>query len=325
VRLDKHQLGLHLPWAIVALSITLLLSGWYLLASFWESRWLGGGSAAALACGSFAGFVILFEMLLWPRKYFRRLRLIPARHWMAAHIWLGLASFPLAIFHTGFHFGGTLPTALIVIFILTILSGVYGLILQNILPKLSFHLLPAETIYSQIDHVSKQNLQDMRQILTASCGPRDIDIGDRLASEIGDDPDFALRSAVVVGAVREVGMVKGRTLRAHSIVGSRSDRDILWEAFAELEPFISKGKAAGGKFRFKEEGLRWFNQLRRACQPNSQSIVDVMQEYFLLRHQFELQRTLHHWLHAWLPVHIGLSVAVTVLLIVHVLTALRYW
>lgn len=323
MKLDKHQLRLHLPWAILAFGLSLALPAWYLIASLSAGRWLGGGSAAGLACGIAAGAVIWIEMLLWPRKYFRRLRLLPARHWMAAHIWLGLASLPLAIVHTGFHLGGTFPTTFMVVFVLTILSGLYGLFLQNILPKLSFHLLPAETIYSQIDHVSQQNVQDIRQILTASCGPRNSE--ERFANESEEDAEFALKSAVVVGAVREVGRVKGRTLRAHSVIASRSDREILWSAFTELEPFIAQGKRVGGRFSLKQEGLRWFSELRRACQPSSLSIVDVMEEYYLLRHQYELQRSLHHWLHAWLPVHIGLSVAVTVMLVVHVLTALKFW
>lgn len=285
-----------------------------------SESWLGGGSASGLACGIAAALVIAFEMLLWPRKYLRRLRLIPARHWMAAHIWLGIASLPLAIFHCGFHLGGTLPSLFMVLFVLTILSGVYGLVLQNVLPKLLLRVLPAETIYSEIDHVSQQNIRDLRQTITATCGART-----RANEVLENEPAVPTRSTVVVGAMREVGMVRGRTLRTQTIISSDEDREILWNAFEEIEPFLAKGEHGSKLFKNPGAAVRWFADLRRTCSDNSEAAIASMEQCFAQRQQFDLQRRLHHWLHAWLPVHIGLSVAVSVLLVVHIFTALRYW
>ncbi len=320
MKLDRKQLGIHLPWGLITTIVVVGLGSWYGISSIGQGRWLGGGSLAGLACGTAAGLVIAFEMLLWPRKYFRRLRLIPARHWMAAHIWLGIASMPLAILHSGFHLGGTLPTVFLLFFALTILSGIYGLVMQHVIPKLMLRSVPAETIYSQIDHVSELGIQHLRQAITAACGSRDKD------DDIYDnEPALPEQSMIVVGAIREIGLVRGKTLETKLVVRNPADRSVLWTAFDELAPFLAHGKRAKSAFVSPAYTSRWFSDLRRACTEESEIVIASMHEYFVQRQQFDFQRSLHHWLHAWLPIHIGLSVAVTVLLVVHIFTALMYW
>ncbi len=322
MRFDRKQLGIHLPWILIAAVLTVGLVGWQVVASVRAGQWLRGGSLSGLACGAAAGCIIAFEMLLWPRKYFRRLRLIPARQWMAAHLWLGIASLPLGVMHCGWHLGGPLPTWLMLVFVLTILSGVFGLVLQNIIPKLILRLLPAETIYSEIEHVAEQSVNDLRQALVAVCGPP-AGSEERLLFE--DEPKSLHKSTVVVGAVREIGLIRGRTLRTTTVVRSATDRDVLWNAFNEIEPFLSSQRSVIGPFSRPADAARWFAKLRRACSPNSEPVIESLEQCYQQRLQFNLQRRLHHWLHAWLPVHIGLSVSVSVLLVVHIITALKYW
>ncbi len=321
VRLDRKQLGIHLPWGLFAAALTIALVGWHVIESSRAGQWLGGGSASGLACGTAAGLIIAFEMLLWPRKYFRRLRLFPARLWMAAHLWLGLASLPLAVFHCGWHLGGRLPTWFLILFVLTILSGIVGLILQNIIPKLILQLLPAETIYSEIEHVAEQSINDLRQAIIGVCG---LPAGAESKLSQGESSSHS-RSTVVLGAVREIGLIRGRTLRTRTVARSEKDRDVLWNAFAEIEPFLSGDATKSRAFGKPADASRWFAKLRRACSQNSEPVIESLEQCYEQRLQFNMQRRLHLWLHAWLPVHIGLSVAVSVLLIVHIFTALKYW
>jgi hypothetical protein len=42
------------------------------------------------------------------------------------------------------------------------------------------------------------------------------------------------------------------------------------------------------------------------------------------RRDFAVQARLHHWLHGWLLVHVPLSAALLVLLLAHIVMALRY-
>src|SRR5262249_7279567 len=108
--------------------------------------------------------------LLWPRKLLRRWRLGSAKSWLRAHIWLGLFTVPLILLHSGFNWGGTLSTALAVLFILVIASGIFGLAMQQWLPRTMLSELPAETIASQTEHVAGTLYRDAQQIVTAICG-----------------------------------------------------------------------------------------------------------------------------------------------------------
>jgi hypothetical protein len=281
------------------------------------------------------------EMLLWPRKIFRALRLGAAKHWMAAHLWFGLAAWPIAVVHSGFHFGGALPTIFMVLFTLTIVSGIYGWILQHIIPKMLFKQVTAETIYSQIDLVSKCNVSDAHALLTSVFGPppselcpdaavaKDAPNGLALSQEDAIDEEIQYlpkrKAAVVVGAVRDVGRVRGRTLRTASYPADPKNAPEIWNAYYQMQGFLLRGRQANALFADATRANAFFSNLRRVCEPACAGIIDSLEEYCDQRRQFDVQRRLHHWLHAWLPVHIGLAVAVSVLLVVHIITALRYW
>src|ERR1041385_8240066 len=58
-----------------------------------------GGSAAGLAFGIAGYALMLFAGLLGARKKVPTLRIGRAQTWMRGHLWLGLLSFPLILFH----------------------------------------------------------------------------------------------------------------------------------------------------------------------------------------------------------------------------------
>ena len=331
--LINRNFRLHLLFALLAFLPSMVLIGLYWSDSMQADEWLGGGSRAGLLCGVFAGLIIAFEMLLWPRKALRRLRLGPTRYWMAAHIWFGLASLPLAIFHCGFHLGGLLPTTFMVVFVLTILSGVYGLAMQNFLPGWMLRNLPYETIYSQIDYVSEQTVNDARRLLNKACG-RDVNqttgedegrVGLQEALEMADDMEAARSATVVVGAVRQAGRTSGRTFETRQVPNAREDGAALWNAFREIKPFLLRGKDVSSPVTDRPKSVLWFQRLRSACNETAVPVIDSLEQMCDQRRQFDAQQTVHRWLHNWIPIHIGLSVAVSVLLAAHIFTALKYW
>ncbi len=322
VLLSRSQSKLHLMFAIPAGIVVVTLIALSARESYLAGEWVGGGSLSGLACGIAAGMVIVFEMLLWPRKLLRRLRLIPAKYWLAAHIWLGVASLPLAIAHSGFHFGGWLPTTFMILFVLTIVSGLYGMAVQNVLPRWMLRNLPAETIYNQIDYVSQQTVEDARQLLVAACG-RPISAEAILEEE--PELESANTHTIVVGAVRQAGKGRGRTLETRRVVQAKEDQEQLWNALSEIEPFLLHGRERQTPVTNRQQASQWFGKLRTACGDESESTIRILEGMCEQRRQFDIQQTVHRWLHAWLPIHIGLSVAVTVLLVAHIWTALKYW
>ena len=320
--LNRGQAKLHLLFGIPAAILTAACIFLYVRESSEAGMPVGGGSLAGLVCGVVAGAIIVFEMMLWPRKVLRRLRLIPAKYWVAAHLWFGLASLPLAIVHSGFHLGGWLPATFMVLFVLTIASGLYGFMLQNILPRWMLRNLPSETIYNQVDYVSEQAVSDLERLLVTACG-RQLSTEEVLEEE--PELEAARIDTVVVGAVRQSGNTRGRTLQTRRVGDASSDRDTLWGALDEIRPFLLHGRRVTTPVTNRPGAASWFGGLRNACGSDGLPIVDDMEAMCDQRRQFDTQRTVHRWLHAWLPFHIGFSVAVSVLLAAHVWTALKYW
>ncbi len=324
VLLNQGHSRLHLSFAVPSFLLMIGCIGWWIAESVEAGRFVGGGSASGLACGIGAGLIIVFEMLLWPRKLLRRLRLIPAKFWMAAHIWLGIVSLPMAVAHCGFHLGGWLPASFMILFVLTIISGLYGLLVQNLLPRWMLRNLPSETIYNQIDYVAKVTVEDARRALLAACGRRATGDGKHAADPV---PELIPLSSepIVVGALRGAGKTQGRSVSSSKFRDATPDAEPLWTAFDELQPYLLEGRNANTPVTSRAGAIRYFQTLRGACGTDSEQVVEMLESYCEQRRQFDVQKRCHHWLHAWLPFHIALSVAVTILLGVHVFTALKYW
>jgi hypothetical protein len=96
---------MNLHYGPIALASLLIISGgvWQYSLGTKESP-ATGSSPAGLIVGSIAAGIILFELLLWPRKRLRKYKLGRTKFWVAYHLWLGLACGPLAFIHSGFRF-----------------------------------------------------------------------------------------------------------------------------------------------------------------------------------------------------------------------------
>jgi hypothetical protein len=170
VLINRQTIGRHWAWIVFVALATAAATAWYIQHANASGRLPGGASLPGLAFGIAAATIMVFELLLWPRKLLRRWRLGSAKSWLRAHIWLGLLTVPLVLLHSGFHWGGTLSTTLAALFILVIASGIFGLAMQQWLPRLMLSDLPAETIASQIEHVSETLRMQAAARVAALCG-----------------------------------------------------------------------------------------------------------------------------------------------------------
>jgi hypothetical protein len=120
----------HRKWALAAAALAVVAAAWYcmlpttLTASSWPRLLFGIAGTALMA---FAG-------LLPFAKKLAKWRIIKLPTMQKGHIWLGLLSFPLVLFHGGFRLGGFLSTALLVVISCIFLSGILGLLFQHLLP-----------------------------------------------------------------------------------------------------------------------------------------------------------------------------------------------
>src|SRR3569832_1580935 len=112
-----------------------------------------GGSWPGLAFGIAGTTLMVLAALLSVRKRFRTRRIGCARCWLYLLLWGGLFTVPLILFHSGFSLGGWLTTILMLLFTIVIVSGLFGLLMQQIIPRVMTERLPAETLRTQIDYV----------------------------------------------------------------------------------------------------------------------------------------------------------------------------
>jgi hypothetical protein len=115
-----------------------------------------GGTPLGLAFGAISLGIFVFAALLSLRKKIPLWRVGTVQRWLRAHIWLTLLTIPLVILHSGFRLGGPMTTLLMALFAIVMVSGIYGLVLQHLMPRLMKERLPAETVFEQIPHIRAQ-------------------------------------------------------------------------------------------------------------------------------------------------------------------------
>src|SRR4051812_15030949 len=117
-----------------------------------------GGTPLGLIFGTIALAIFIFAALLGVRKKLVLWRIGTLQRWMRAHIWLTLLTIPLVLLHCGFRLGGPMTTLLVILYLIVMVSGIYGLVLQHYLPATMMERLPAESVYEQIPHIRAQLL-----------------------------------------------------------------------------------------------------------------------------------------------------------------------
>jgi hypothetical protein len=125
-----------------------------------------GGTAIGLAFGVAGYGLMLFEGLLGARKKVPVWRLGRAQTWMRGHLWLGVLTLPLILFHAGFAFRGALTAVLMLLLLVVVVSGILGALLQHYLPRMITSRVPMETIYEEIPHVRAQLREEAEQLVS---------------------------------------------------------------------------------------------------------------------------------------------------------------
>jgi hypothetical protein len=279
----------------------------------------GGSSLPGFTFGVLGGVIIVFEMLLWFRKQVRAWRIGRAQAWLRAHIWLGLLCLPLLILHSGFQLGGVLTTWLLILLVIVIASGVWGLCLQQFLPSYLLEHVPAETIYAQIDHLSQQLVAECGRLVDTICGGSHGEAVQSADESVGVEH-------VVIGAVRSVGRVSGKVLQTRAapepIVGSEALREFFTD---QVAPYLRPGRRSGSPLRSAGRAEKLFSDLRSKLPEGAHEAARYLEDACNQKRQWEHQSRLHFWLHNWLWLHLPLSVALVVLMIVHAWVAVKFW
>lgn len=249
-----------------------------------------GGTPLGLGFGIVGFAFMIFAGLLGARKKVPVWRLGRAQTWMRGHLWLGLLSLPLVLFHAGFRAGGPLSAALLWLLVIVVASGVFGAALQHYMPATMTREVPLETIYDEIEHVRAQLRAEAAE-----------EIARAQTIAVPEDPD-------------EEGAAATSAKPAAPLVAFY-DR--------EIKPYWEHA-AGGGALADRAQTERAFSAVRLLLPQQLHDAADNLENICEEERQLTRQARLHRWLHGWLLVHVPLSIALILLAAVHAVVALRY-
>jgi hypothetical protein len=304
----------HLPWALFIAAATALLIAAYLevfrpgiipnyipvpksAGNYPYGHRSVGATPLGIAYGTAAFLIFIFAALLGPRKEVRHWRIGSAQAWMRAHIWLSVLTIPLVLLHCGLRSGSPMTTGLLALYTVVMLSGFYGLALQQFIPRQMSDRIPHEVIYDQIPFLRKE----------------------LAASAIGMRAELAPAPAAAAGR----GPAPALTLEDPKVRESRAalvdtlDRDVI--------PYLKMRKGWGSRLARRKGSDDLFELLRMSVAEEYRGAVSQMQRWCDERRQTDLQIVMQHWLHYWLLVHVPASVLLLIWTAWHAVTGLFYF
>jgi hypothetical protein len=292
VRIDRTHRG-WLVASLAILSVSLLLYVRFRVPAAGASM---GGTAMGLWFGSVGFAFMIFAAALGARKRVPVYRIGRAQTWMRGHLWLGLVSLPVILFHSGFRFGHGLTAWLMALLIIVVVSGVFGAALQHYMPRVITRDVPMETIYDEIGHVRAQLLEEAEDLIRQAIGGEK-----KSADSTGADetPEVSVAIAAEVAPLQT-----------------------FYEQ--DLKPYLERPGANGSRFGDAAKARVAFAQLRTLLPPSLHTTIEDLEGICEEERQLTLQSQLHRWLHGWLLLHIPISLALILLGAVHAVMALRY-
>jgi hypothetical protein len=326
MRMDRTQRG----WALGSLGILAASAVVYAAYAWNAPAGPRGGSAVGLTFGIVGFMFMIFAALLGARKRVPTWRLGRAQAWMRGHLWLGMLSLPLILFHGGFHFGGTLTRVLIWLLIITVGSGLFGAALQNYVPRMMTSDVPLETIYDEIGSVRQALREEADGAMEALCGSMGLrekrgEESQRAGGFTALRPIAAtavpLRTSAAVSAGASAAVAAAPEIL---LLNAEESAPLKHFYLTEIRTFLEDPKRRGQRLGNAEKAKNAFAGLRMLMPAAAQATMNDLEGICDEARQLLRQEQLHQWLHGWLLVHIPLSVALMALGAVHAVIALKY-
>ena len=283
-------------WAVV----TIVLGAIATLAYLWDApRHLngpGGSTAMGITLGAAALLLMIFCAALSLKRRVPHWRIGKAKTWLRAHVWLGLLTVLLVALHSAFRTGGPLTTWLWLLLGFVTLSGLFGVMLQQFIPRLLLHSVPGETLYQQLGR-QLENIHTLaEQVVMEAAGT----LEPPKTAVLDPGRPFTLADPESAGAAEPLARFYRDYLRDYLEGNPRSQ-------------LMQKTRAAS-----------LFAALRTMTPPRLHDAVDELAALCARRRELLRQRRMMIVLYAWLLVHVPASWALLLLAIVHAVVALRW-
>lgn len=277
--------------------LSLLISGLAIIA-YWINDPQGpanGGTPLGYALGTVAASMILWFAWFGVRKRRYRSTLGTVQGWLSAHVYLGIALVVVVLLHTGFQFGWNVHTLALLLMLLVVASGVYGVFVYIRYPE----------------RLSENRGGANRSELVDQLG--DID---RRSRRIAEKLPMEFQELVSSGI--------GRTLLGSSLWARLRGYDqsqVVLQRGGDFEVVANPGQ---------EAALDWLAERQsRSSEAETAAMIGELSALIRnkrrllqrLREDMRLQATLEVWLYA----HVPLTAALLAALVVHIVTIFLYW
>jgi len=326
MRLDQTQRG----WALASLAILTVSTAVYAIYALNSPQGLRGGSTVGLIFGVMGFGFMIFAALLGARKRVPTWRIGRAQAWMRGHLWLGFLALPVILFHGGFHVGGTLTRVLMWLLIITVLSGIFGAVLQHYIPRMMTSEVPLETIYDEIGNVRSLLNEEAHRAVESFCGSMGLhktseEEIQRAGGFTALRPIAATAAPLRTSAAVSAGASAAVAAAPEIVLFSEEEVAPLRRFYLqEMRPFLENPTQRGHRLGDAATASDAFSGLRTLLPAAAHVTLIDLEDICDEARQLSRQERLHHWLHGWLLLHIPLSLALILLGAIHAVVALRY-
>ena len=250
-----------------------------------------GGTPLGLIYGGLSLLIFFFAALIGMRRKLPAWPLGSMQTWLKGHIWLTLLTIPLVIFHSGVNLGGTMTQVLMLLYAVVMVSGLLGLGLQHLLPRLMRQVLPNEVVFDQIPYLCETLVAD------ATKARRDLEAG------------LAVRADESHG---KVGVVTAAHLKANKTLNMIDE---------EVIPYLQVKSPRHSRLERSSSAERLFKFMAHEIPSAHREPVDRLRGLCDEKRKMNVQARLQYWLHGWILFHAPLSLLLIVLTIWHAVVA----
>jgi hypothetical protein len=233
---------------------------------------------------------------------------------MRGHVWLGLLSVLLVALHSDFSIGGALTLWLWSLLLVVTVSGIFGIILQQFVPRLLLHAVPRETLAQQLD----RQLTNLRKMVDEAVN----EATGTLEAPAAGDTTRLVREMAGVGASTPITTETAEAATKAAIESPGSSEALRRFYHDYLVPFFRGSERTPLHSRRRSESL--YAALRTMTAPERHPLIDELADLTERRRQLLRQRRFMRVLTCWLIVHVPISWALLALTILHAVAALRY-
>lgn len=319
----------HMPWGLFTLALAGAAMAAYLLDP--QARLVGGqhggSTLVGIVLGSAALAVMLFCAGLSLKRRVPHWRVGRTQSWLRGHIWLGMLSVWLVALHAAFRMGGALTTWLWIILAIVTFSALFGLILQQFIPRLLLHSVPGETVAQQLSRQLDSVSTMIEKTVKTYAGSLDQPAPPW-------SPEAALSSETAAALAAESSGASGSPSTATAAPAKPAAKKVdpnsppaggeplrrCYEDF--VRPYVEGRSSSPLGSRARAESI--FVAIKTMTPAHIHPGVEELRDLCERRRQLLRQRRLMSALHGWLIFHVPLSWGLLALVIIHAVWALRF-